>query len=273
MNERHSTSVNTTATTRKRNRPLSQSDLAILLAAARLHYLTAAQVSRLVFPASRDEFRYARRRLAQLAYDPLQLPLTPPSVPRRGAASHVFTVTKAGQQLLGLRDRYFRPQEEQQKARNLPFIYHTLATVDVLIAAELLCRTAPVAVSMPRLLTERELKVNPVRVDLTSSDGKETRSVAVIPDAWFELSVSSKKPIAIAIELDRGSEDQKRWREKVEALAAWARGPYREAFGNETLTIAVVTPEEARRDTLRTWTAQELSRIGQTELAEIFLFT
>src|SRR5512135_926413 len=200
MNERHSTSVNTTATTRKRNRPLSQSDLAILLAAARLHYLTAAQVSRLVFPASRDEFRYARRRLARLVDDGLLLRLKPLSLPRRGAASHVFTVTKAGQQLLGIEQSYFRPQEEQQKARNLPFIYHTLATVDVLIAAELLCRTAPVAVSMPRLLTERELKARPSRVTLVNTDGQSTRSVAVIPDAWFELAVGSKKPIAIAIE-------------------------------------------------------------------------
>jgi hypothetical protein len=240
---------------------------------ARFHYLTAAQVNRLVFPKSRDEFRYARRRLALLVDDGLLLRLKPLSLPRRGAAPHVFTVTKAGQQLLGVKQSYFRPREEQQKARNLPFIYHTLATIDVLIAAELLCRTAPVAVSMPRLLTERELKANPLRVDLTSGDGKQTRSVAVIPDAWFELSVSSKKPIAIAVELDRGSEDQKRWREKVEALAAWARGPYREAFGNETLTIAVVTPEEVRRDTLRTWTAQELARIDQSVLGQIFLFT
>src|SRR5512135_2019586 len=104
---------------------------------------------------------------------------------------------------------------------------------------------------MPRLLTERELKGNPARVDLVSGDGTSTRSVAVIPDAWFELAVGAKKPIAIAIELDRGSEDQKRWRSKVAALAAWAVGPYREAFGADTLTIAVATPDALCRDQLR----------------------
>src|SRR5512144_1138734 len=265
--------VKTTATTKKNaaDRGLNRSDLAILSAAARFHYLTAAEVNRLVFPRCNDELRYARRRLARLVEAGLLLRLKPLALPHRGAAPHVFTLTKTGRQLLGLPAVYLRPGEEQQKARNLPFIAHTLATIDVLINAELLCRTSPVA--MPRLMIERELKARPVRVDLTSPDGKQTRSVAVIPDAWFELSVGQKKPVAIAVELDRGSEDQKRWRAKIEALAAWALGPYREAFGNDTLTIAVVTPDEVRRDQLRTWTSQELVRIGQSELAEIFLFT
>lgn len=253
------------------DRSLNRSDLAILAAAARFHYLTAAQVNRLVFPGCHDEDRYARRRLARLVDAGLLLRLKPLALAHRGAAPHVFTLAHVGRRLLALPTGYLRPGEEQSKARNLPFIEHTLATIDVLIAAELLCCTSPVA--MPRLLTERELKVNPARVELASADGQSTRSVAVIPDAWFELAVGTKKPVAIAIELDRGSEDQKRWRGKVAALAAWALGPYREAFGNETLTIAVVTPDAVRRDQLRTWTSQELDRIGQPELAEIFLFT
>src|SRR5512142_1896842 len=259
------------ATRRKdaEDRSLNRSDLAILSAVARLHYLTAAQVSRLVFPGCHDEDRYARRRLARLVDAGLLLRLTPLPVSRRGSMPHVFTLAKAGRQLLG-ESTYFRPQEEREKAHNLLFIVHTLATIDVLIAAELLCRTSPV--SMPRLLMERELKANPARVELAGTDGR-ARSVAVIPDAWFELAVGTKKPVAIAIELDRGSEDQKRWRGKVAALAGWALGPYREAFGAETLTIAVVTPEALRRDQLRGWTSQELSRIDQPELAEIFLFT
>src|SRR5512144_1620363 len=260
-----------TTTTNAADRGLNRSDLAILSAAARFHYLTAAEVNRLVFPRCNDELRYARRRLARLVDAGLLLRLKPLALPHRGAAPHVFTLTKTGRQLLGLPAVYLRPSEEQQKARNLPFIEHTLATIDVLIAAELLCRTSPV--SMPRLLIERELKARPSRVPVGSADGQSDRSVAVIPDAWFELAVGTKKPVAIAVELDRGSEDQKRWRAKVEALAGWALGPYREDFAAVTLTIAVVTPDAARRDQLRAWTAQELDRIGQGELAEIFLFT
>lgn len=95
----------------------------------------------------------------------------------------------------------------------------------------------------------------------------------MIPDAWFELAVAGHQPVAIAVELDRGSEDQRRWRGKVAALAAWAAGPYRQAFGADTLTIAVVTPNETRREALRAWTAQELARTGHQQLAEIFLVT
>ena len=270
---RQSNNVNTTANTREgeHDQRLNRSDLAILSAVARFHYLTAYQTNRLVFPGCHDGFRYARRRLARLVEAGFLLRLKPLSVPHRGAAAHVFTLATAGRRLLGLQHRSFRPNEEQEKAGNLPFLEHTLATIDVLIAAELLCRTAPV--SMPRLLVERELRAHPVRVQLVSRDGTQHRSVAVIPDAWFELAVGDQRPVAIAVELDRGSEDQKRWRAKVEALAAWALGPYREAFGAETLTIATVTPTAARREQLRTWTAQELSRIGQPALGEIFLFT
>ena len=148
---------------------------------------------------------------------------------------------------------------------------HTLATIDVLIAAEVLCRTH--SVTMPRLLTERELRARPTRVSLAATNGTPARSVAVVPDAWFELAVGTRRPVAIAVELDRDTEDQKRWRTKVAALAAWAVGPYRQAFAAETLTIAVVTPDEGRQDTLRGWTRQELARIGQQALTEIFLFT
>src|SRR5512135_887016 len=134
------------------------------------------------------------------------------------------------------------------------FMDHTLATIDVLIAAERLCRTQPVTLS--RLLIERQLRAHPTRVTLPAVENKPARSVAVIPDAWFELAVAGHQPIAIAVELDRGTEDQKRWRGKVAALAVWAAGSYRQAFDAETLTVAVVTPDPARRNTLRTWTAR-----------------
>src|SRR5512135_2837586 len=154
----------TTTSNDTKDRSLNRSDLAILSAVARLHYLTAAQVSRLVFPGCHDEDRYARRRLARLVDAGLLLRLKPLALPHRGAAPHVFTLAHAGRQLLGLPTGSLRPGEEQSKARNLLFIEHTLATVDVVIAAELLCRSSPVA--MPRLRMERELKVNPARVEL-----------------------------------------------------------------------------------------------------------
>ncbi len=256
------------ASTKAASRTVSEVDVAVLAAVGRFGYLTAAQLGRLLYPDCHDDHRYARRRLARLAEAGWLLRLSGLPSPRSGSAPQVYMVGRDGRALLGLED-YFRPAEEQHKVRNTWFMTHTLATIDVLVAAERLCRTQPVA--MPRVLTERQLRGNPLRVSV-HGDG-QARSVAVIPDAWFELSVNGRKPVGIALELDQATEYQQRWRGKVAALAAWAEGPYRQAFANPSLTIAVVTPDAARRDRLRSWSAQELARIGQLELAEIFLFT
>jgi hypothetical protein len=264
--------VKTIVTTTKKAaaRPLSQADLAVLAAVAEFSYLTAGQLGRLLYPDCHDDHRYARRRLARLADAGLLLRLSGLPGPRYGSMPRVYTLDRAGRQLLGATDTYFRPAEEHQKAGNQLFMAHTLATVDVLIAAELLCQTTPV--TMPKLLTERQLRAHPIRVMLPAGADKPARSVAVIPDAWFELAVAGRQPDPIAVELDRGTHDQKRWRAKVAALAAWAEGPYRQVFDAQTLTIAVITPEEARRDILRRWTHQELTRLGRQSL-DVFLFT
>src|SRR5664279_5876378 len=115
-------------------RPLNQADLAVLTAVKRFHYLTAAQVSRLLYPDCHDDNRYARRRLARLADINLLLRLTGPPAPRYGSAPHVFTLGRAGRQLLDSQDTYFRPAEERAKSHNFLFMDHTLATVDVLVA-------------------------------------------------------------------------------------------------------------------------------------------
>lgn len=249
------------------DQPLSQAGLAILQTVQRYHYVTAAQVSRLHYPDSPDENRDARRELGRLAEAGLLLRLT-----RLPGLPHVFTLGRAGCTLLATTESYFRPSEEEAKARNTPFITHTLATIDVLIAVELLCRTH--SVTMRRLLTERELKQATTRVTLPSPPGMPARSVAVIPDAWFELAVDTRKPRAIAVKLDWSTEDQKRWRKKVAAVARWAEVPHQKAFALDTLIIAVVTPDEARREAVRAWTDQELIHSGAApELAELFLFT
>jgi hypothetical protein len=142
---------------------------------------------------------------------------------------------------------------------------HRLAAIDVLIAAAGLCRDG--AASCPRLLPERALRQQPVRVRVGD------RLVAVIPDGWFQLRVAGGPAYLIALELDRGSEDQSAWRRKVAGYAAWVQGPYQQAFATDNLTIAVVTPTRERRDQLRHWTHVQLARQDAVHLAELFLLT
>ncbi|MEU6064051.1 replication-relaxation family protein [Streptomyces sp. NPDC047082] len=253
--------------------PIGEADDAILQAVNRLQYMTAAQVGRLLYPQAHDENRYVQRRLRRLAEADYLLRLRELPTPRIGSAPHVFTLADQGRKYLSSRgvpltSAYYRPSEERRKAQDNPFMEHTLAAVDVLVAAGILCRDY--LVTMPRLVIERELKRSPVRVrPLGRPDAPR---MAVIPDAWFELVIQDES-VYVALELDRATEGQQHWRRKVAALAAWAEGPYREAFRADNLTIAVVVPNRARLLQLYAWTEQELQAIDRVELGDIFLFT
>jgi hypothetical protein len=254
-------------------------DQALLLALSRYHYLTAAQVTRLFYPSLNDENRYSQRRLKRLTDARYILRLNALPTPRYGQAPHVFTLGRLGRQYLSSLGislpGYFRPSEEARAAQNHPFMTHRLAAIDVLVAADCLCRDNR-SVVCSRLMTERELKQGALRVTLppgpnTTSEAPQT--VTVIPDAWFQLEIGSSKPVSIALELDRSTEDQKAWRRKVAALGLWAAGPYEQGFQTDNVTIAVVCLDSTRRDTLMRWTMTELDSRELGDFADIFLFT
>ena len=257
---------------------ITEADEAILRALARFHYLTAAQVSRLLYPNLLDDNRYMQRRLKRLVDTDYVLRLRALPMPQYGRAPHVFTLARRGRQYMqelgeGI-PTYFRPSEEKRTTQNHPFMRHRLAAIDVMIAAARLCRDDGVV--CPQMLSERELKHEALQVDVPPGPHSlipETRKVTVIPDAWFQLSVGSTEPVSIAVELDRSTEDQKVWRQKVAAYAYWAEGPYREAFETDNLTIATVCPSDIRVRVLADWTMRELTSRNLRELAELFLFT
>ena len=229
---------------------ITEADRSILLALGRFHYLTAAQASRLLYPNLNDDHRYMQRRLKRLVDNDYVLRLRALPMPRYGQAPHVFTLGRKGRtylQQLGFPvEPYFRPSEERRATENSPFMTHRLAAIDVMIAADRLCAENP-SITCPRMLSERELKRNALRVQVPSVAGGEVRDVAVIPDAWFQLSYRNRSPYSIALELDRGTEDQKVWRQKVAAYVVWATGPYMEAFETDNVTVAVVCPDEQAR--------------------------
>jgi hypothetical protein len=263
---------------RKSAYPITEVDEAILGVLARFHYLTAAQASRLLYPNLLDNNRYMQRRLKKLTDSEYVLRLRALPVPQYGQAPHVFTLARRGRtylQELGMGiPAYFRPSEEKRATRNHPFMTHRLATIDVMIAAAGLCRDQ--SVICPRMLSERELKHGALRVEVPPgphSNPEGIRRVAVIPDAWFQLSVAKGNAVSIAVELDRSTEDQKVWKQKVAAYTYWAEGPYQEAFQTDNLTIATVCPSDDRVETLAGWTLQELQSRSLQDLANLFLFT
>jgi Replication-relaxation len=257
---------------------ITEVDESILHALARFHYLIAAQANRLLYPNLQDDNRYMQRRLKRLVDNDYVLRLRALPMPQYGQAPHVFTLAHQGRQYtqeLGIGiPTYFRPSEEKRATWNHPFMVHRLATIDVMIAADRLCREHGFV--CPQMLSERELKRGAVQVQIPpgpNSLTKETRTVTVIPDAWFQLSLSGSEPHSIAIELDRGTEDQKVWRQKVAAYAYWVDGPYQEAFETDNLTIATVCLTDKRAQQLADWTRKELNGRSLQEVADLFLFT
>jgi Replication-relaxation len=255
---------------------ITEADRSILLALGRFHYLTAAQANRLLYPNLNDEHRYVQRRLKRLVDHNYVLRLRALPMPRYGQAPHVFTLGQKGRtylQRLGFPvEPYFRPSEERRATENSPFMTHRLAAIDVMIAADLLCAGNP-SISCPEMRSERELKHNAVRVQVPSVANGDVRDVAVIPDAWFQLSYRNASPYSIALELDRATEDQKVWRQKIAAYVVWAGGPYMEAFETDNVTVAVVCPDTSRVAQLIEWTMRELTLRSAQEYAQLFLFT
>src|SRR3954453_5382925 len=137
---------------------LTEVDRLVLLALNRFHYLPAAQLSRLLYPNLNDDNRYAQRRLKQLSDNEYALQLRALPKPQYGQAPRVYTLARKGRlyvQGLGFSvEPYFRPSEEKRTTQNSPFMTHRLAAIDVMIAAQRLCRDVPGTVC-PRMLSER----------------------------------------------------------------------------------------------------------------------
>jgi hypothetical protein len=120
---------------------------------------------------------------------------------------------------------------------------------------------------------DRELKHRyavPVRLPNGATCG-------VVPDGWLDVRVEmadGRFRVPVVLELDRGTHERRRWRQKVEALLAFAAGPYQAAYGADSLTVAVVaTPGEARRRELLAWTEAVLRERRLREAADLFRLT
>ena len=249
------------------NTILGPKDEAVLRALARYSYLTGRQVCRLLYSSGSLTYVQSKlKKLERLGYcRRIWLPKRGPF----GSAPGVYTLARGGiNHLKGMGidfNQRFRPSE--QESRSFLFLTHTLELNDFLISAELLGRWAP-EFKLAAVLHERQLKQHPVFV----KDGDRKR-VAVIPDAWLDLRIQGTFQVCIAVELDRGTEEQRKWRRKVANLVAYANGPYQSTFETRSLTIAVLTTagEYRLRELLR-WTSAELEELGERSRANLFVF-
>jgi hypothetical protein len=259
----------------------------ILVALSLFDYLTAAQITRLLYAPS--SHAHVRKLLNTLVASGFVLPLTD----RTMTMPRVYTLTETGCayiSALGMPERKrVRLTEERDKARNLFFLEHTIAVSDVLIAAKLLSHTVP-GIQLTRIITERSLK-RKIYVELpeprqtqpeeTGEGTGQQRTICIEPDASCDFTVTETWHEApqtwqdfVHIEVYRSLPPAEwRFKQKIKAYVAYATSGQHEAlFATPALAIAIFaqTPEMAQ--TLKRWTEQALQEGKQPGHGGLFFF-
>ncbi len=244
---------------------------AILTALHRYFSLTARQVTRLLYAAG--SLTRVQMLLKELADDGQCQRLFLPRPTPHGRVPAVYTLGRLGRTYLAAlgMDGPTRLRPSAEREHKYLFLDHTLAVNDWLIAMELLSRRAP-RITIRTMLHERTLRKMPIAV--ADADG---RRAAVIPDGWLDLRVTLPEGTdryCVALEVDRGTAEQKAFRRKIAHWIAAGDGPYRDVFGTDLLAVAIVaTPGEGRADELLRWIAAELAGLRREDAAELFLVT
>src|SRR5918997_4777845 len=127
----------------------------IIIALSEFDYLTTTQLTRLLYsPAS---FKHVQEQMKLL----MDASLVTVIGGKAANLPRIYTLSSTGRQyaaVLGApKTHRFRPSEEQEKGHNPYFLKHTMAVTDILISARLLSQMRP-AITLSRMVTERELK-------------------------------------------------------------------------------------------------------------------
>jgi hypothetical protein len=243
----------------------------ILFALAEFGYLTAEQITRLLYaPSSLSHVRKQLKRLVAggfvlaLAGKAVNLPL-------------VYTLSGVGRAYaaaMGTSPRSrFRPSEEYDKGHNPFFLKHTMAVTDVLIAARLLAQTVP-GITLSRLVTERELK-RKIYVEVPEK-------ICIEPDAsvqftmtetWHETPQTWEDLFHIEVYRNLPPVEW-RFKQKIAGYVTYVDTGQREAlFQTPALSIAIFVQTPQMATTLKRWTEEALQEIERPQEGDWFFFS
>jgi hypothetical protein len=139
-------------------------------------------------------------------------------------------------------------------------------------------------VTIETLKHEQVLKRTPVKVDAGKSRPHEEQ-VTVVGDGWIDFRVREglrSKQYPMWLELDRGTEPVRKFKQKIRALVAYYSSAYPRLFGTGLVSFAFVVESgafpslracEKRVGEILRWTEEELTERHKTDHAELFLFT
>jgi protein involved in plasmid replication-relaxation len=246
---------------------LSERDDLILRAVYDLHFLTAEQLCSLYF--SSGSLTHVREILKNLSDGGYLQRLKMPSS-QDGVKPFVYTLARLGVRYLKAAGftEFARVSPSEHLEHSFLFLEHTLGVNDIIIATKLLSVQEPRYV-LADFLHERVLKRKPVKVT-TTTDGV----MSIVPDLWLDIHIANTSRASIALEYDRDTVSPASWRRKIRGLLVFAEGAYQEAYGSESLTIAIATTGGSRRsEQIRSWIEHELEKAGRKQDSDLFLVT
>ena len=236
----------------------------ILRAIGRYHLLTAEQIHR-TSGYSRNSESFSAKHLKRLTtHGYLEM-----GVSKVRGIKATWRLTEKGRRHLLAQGIEVDAKNDHHPPQSLN-MEHRLAVNNVLIAFDDLARRDPRFVIL-EMLNESVLARRPIA--LTLSTGEKYRYA---PDAWIHFAVDGVED-AIAIELDRGTEEQRKWRRKIDAYITMTKTPlYETAFGFHKLLVAAVAapgdiPPPLRARNLANWTKLELEHLGKPDWSVMFL--
>ena len=229
----------------------------ILNSMSTYYYLTAKQVCRLHY--SPGSFTRVEKLLKELRDNGfLQWDFLP--IKRRfGSSPAYYMIAKRGVSYLRRLgcDVSLLPYPSEKRQLKSLFIPHTLSVNDFLIAASLLPCVVP-AISLHDMRHELLLK--------------RTIKGPVIPDGWLDFRRDNEQT-CFWLEVDRGTEDVKVFREKIHSLVKFSKTGYQEVFHTPSITIVFATTAgSVRLQNILTWTQQVLSEMQETHEGDLFRF-
>ena len=188
----------------------------------------------------------------------------------------IYTLSRTGRQaaaLLGVPpSKRFRPSEEADKGHNPYFLKHTMAVIDVLTSAQLLCQQVP-GIVLNRMYTERELRRR-IYVEIAVDDTTQRRTVCLEPDASCDFTIQDKWRDFFHIEVYRNLPPAEwRFKQKIAGYVTYALSGQHEAlFNTAALSIAVIAVSQQMATTLKQWTEETLVEMGRPAEGDWFFF-
>ncbi len=255
---------------------LNGSDEKVLKAVGRYFYLTAEQLTRLLF--SPNSHTYTSEILTKLTRARYLERTVMPRETEFGRAKSVWSLMGKGRSHLEGLGIALLPRVSHKAVRSHSHFRHLLAVNDALIMCEVFARDED-GVELTGFVHERTFHRTPERVELVFSGKTFTTPLAA--DGWVYLE-GCNGDAAFWAEIDRNTEHVAMWVHKIAAIVEYfEKGDYAERFGTERMTVMVVAVPDAgadpvhRRDELRRWTEQTLEKLGHArgDWPDVFRFS